>query len=212
MAIKIGIISQKGGVGKSTLARALAQEYAKSEWQVLIADLDTSQSTSFEWNSRRLNNEIDPYISVQQFPSVDRVMKIEDSHDLVLFDGAPHATRASEQIAQVCNLVLLPTGSSKDDLDPQIRLAHELYKKGIDRKKINFVLCRVGSSEVEIEETIDYIGMSGYEIIKGSVPEKTGYRRAMDEGRTITETNYSSLNNRSDEVIQSIANKLNKVQ
>jgi len=208
MSKKIGIISQKGGVGKSTVARGLAREYAKSEWQVLIADLDTSQSTSYEWNTRRLSNEVDPFISVQQFPSVDRTLKVADNYDLVLFDGAPHATRASEQIAQECDLVLLPTGSSKDDLDPQIRLGHELVKKGIERSKIHFVLCRVGTSEVEIEETIDYINVSGYEVIKGSVPEKTGYRRAMDEGKTITETSFASLNDRADEVIESIVKVL----
>ncbi|MGL1888696.1 MAG: ParA family protein [Reichenbachiella sp.] len=204
MSKKVGIISQKGGVGKSTMARGLAREYAKSEWQVLIADLDTSQSTSFEWNSRRMSNDVDPFISVQQFPSVDRVMKIADNYDLILFDGAPHATRASEQIAKECDLVLLPTGCSKDDLDPQIRLGHELVKKGIERSKIQFVLCRVGNSDVEIEETVDYISVSGYKVIKGSVPEKGGYRRAMDEGKTITETSYKSLNNRADEVIESI--------
>ena len=208
MSIKIGLISQKGGVGKSTLARSIAREFAQSEWQVLIADLDTSQSTSFEWNSRRLNNDINPYISVQQFPSVDRVLKIEQNYDLVLFDGAPHATRASEQIAKICDLVLLPTGSSKDDLDPQIRLAHELVKKGVDRKKICFALVRVGTSGVEIEETKEYISMTGHEVLNGNIPEKTGYRRAMDEGKTITETNYSSLNERADEVIQSVVNKV----
>lgn len=209
MTKKIGVISQKGGVAKSTICRGLGREYAKNEWQVLIADLDTSQSTSFEWNTRRMSNELDPFIAVQQFPSIDRVLKVAENYDLVLFDGAPHATRASEQIAKSSDLVLLPTGSSKDDLNPQIRLAHELVKKGVDRNKIHFVLCRVGGSEVEIEETVQYIKLAGYAIIKGSIPEKTGYRRALDEGKTVTETNFSSLNKRADEVIEAIGKKLN---
>jgi chromosome partitioning protein len=209
MTKKIGIISQKGGVAKSTITRGLAREYSNNDWNVLIADLDTSQSTSFEWNTRRMNNGIEPFISVQQFPSVDRVLKVADNYDLVLFDGAPHATRASEQIANSCDLILLPTGCSKDDLDPQIRLAHELVKKGINREKIYFVLCRVGNSETEIEETIDYIKLSTYNVIEGSLPEKTGYRRAMDEGKTITETSFKSLNKRADKVIESIVKALN---
>jgi chromosome partitioning protein len=36
----IGFISQKGGVGKSTLARLVAREYASGGWNVKIADLD----------------------------------------------------------------------------------------------------------------------------------------------------------------------------
>lgn len=39
-ALIIGCISQKGGVGKSTLARLIAREYANSGWNVKIADLD----------------------------------------------------------------------------------------------------------------------------------------------------------------------------
>jgi chromosome partitioning protein len=43
----IGIANQKGGVGKSTLARIIAREYAAAKWNVKVADLDISQGTSF---------------------------------------------------------------------------------------------------------------------------------------------------------------------
>jgi hypothetical protein len=39
----IGIASQKVGVGKSTLARLIAREYAAADWNVKIADLDIGQ-------------------------------------------------------------------------------------------------------------------------------------------------------------------------
>ncbi|MGI2299158.1 hypothetical protein [Candidatus Cardinium hertigii] len=42
MAVLIGIVSQKGGVGKSMLSRLLATEYARVNWSVLIADMDNS--------------------------------------------------------------------------------------------------------------------------------------------------------------------------
>ena len=47
MAVTIGMVSQKGGVGKSTLSRLVAREYALAGWNVKIADLDVSQGTSF---------------------------------------------------------------------------------------------------------------------------------------------------------------------
>jgi len=204
----IGIISQKGGVGKSTLSRALACAYSQAGWAVLIADLDTSQSTSYEWNSRRLASGIEPYVQVQQFPSMDRVKKVAGNYDMVLCDGAPHATRGAEQIARSSDLVLLPTGSSTDDLNPQIRLAHELLKKGVARDKILFVLCRVGGSETEIADTVAYVESAGYKAAAGSVPEKAGYRQAMDDGKTVTETSFATLNKRADEVIQSVVDHL----
>jgi pantothenate kinase-related protein Tda10 len=45
----IAIVSQKGGVGKSTMARALAREAANNGLKVKIADLDTQQGTSVDW-------------------------------------------------------------------------------------------------------------------------------------------------------------------
>jgi chromosome partitioning protein len=47
----IAFISQKGGVGKSTLARALAVEASKKtkpRIDVLLADCDPQQATSYQ--------------------------------------------------------------------------------------------------------------------------------------------------------------------
>jgi chromosome partitioning protein len=42
----IACLSQKGGGGKSTLARCLAVELTKQKHKVLLADLDIQQKTS----------------------------------------------------------------------------------------------------------------------------------------------------------------------
>ena len=44
----IACLSQKGGGGKSTLARCLAVELTKQKHKVLLVDLDIQQKTSFE--------------------------------------------------------------------------------------------------------------------------------------------------------------------
>ena len=44
----IACLSQKGGGGKSTLARALANELTKQKFNVLLVDLDIQQKTSQE--------------------------------------------------------------------------------------------------------------------------------------------------------------------
>lgn len=208
MPIYIGLISQKGGVGKSILSRTIAKEYVSNNWNVLIADMDNSQSTSFNWNSRRVNNNISPSLQVQQFRRVDDVVKIADNFDLIIFDGAPHATKETLDIAKICDLVILPTGISLDDLEPTIKLAHELKKEGIEKHKIALVLCRVGNSESEIFEAKTYIFDAGYLLLDGELSEKTGYRRAIDMGKTLTETAHASLNLQANKVIQSIINRL----
>jgi len=56
----IAFVSQKGGVGKSTMSRALAREAANNGLKAKIADLDTQQGTSIDWHRTRLNQGIEP--------------------------------------------------------------------------------------------------------------------------------------------------------
>ena len=45
MLVIVGFVSQKGGVGKSTLSRALATSAAAAGTTVTVADLDVQQET-----------------------------------------------------------------------------------------------------------------------------------------------------------------------
>ena len=207
MTIIVGTISQKGGVGKSTIARLVAREFAYQGWAVKIADLDISQATTFRWRSRRLENGIEPDIPVEQYGRVDQALKAIDQYDLLIFDGAPHATQATQGIATACDLIIIPTGLAVDDLEPTVILAHDLARH-MDRDKIAFVLCRVGDSDREIAEVRQYLSETNYTVLDGELPDKTGYRRAFDEGRVATETRYPGLNRRAERLAQSIVDRI----
>ncbi len=211
MTTFIGLVSQKGGVGKSMICRLLAVEYARIGWRVLIADMDTSQSTSYEWNLRREEHKVKPAITVERFTTVEQALELDPKYDLIVFDGAPHANRATEEIAKACNLIILPTGGSLEDLIPQIRLAHELHEQGIDKKRLALVLSRIGNSQAELEEVLAYLQGASYAIIKGFIPEKTVFRQAIREGKVLTETRYKSLTEKCEQIAQAIANKISEL-
>ena len=65
----IAFISQKGGVGKSTLARLLSVEATKKKLKTLLADCDHQQKTSWEWTQWRKESKITPAITCQVFNS-----------------------------------------------------------------------------------------------------------------------------------------------
>ena len=211
MAIIVGMVSQKGGVGKSTLARLLAREFAAQDWRVKIADLDLSQATSFQWRARRLAHEIEPDIPVEQFGRVDKALRIADQYNLLIFDGAPHATEGTRAIAAASDLVVIATGLAVDDLQPGVRLAHDLVKHSVPRANIVFALCRVGNSRVEIEDARLYLEHARYTVLGGVLPEKVAYRRASDEGRALTETRYPTLNARAEQLAQSMVDKISEL-
>jgi chromosome partitioning protein len=211
MAFIVAMVSQKGGVGKSTLARLLACEFAAQGWSVKIGDLDISQSTSFQWRTRRLQSKIEPDVPVEQFGTVEKALAIADQYDLLILDGAPHSTSATRSIAQASHLTVIPTGLSLDDLPPAVVLAHDLVKQGLSHQKIVFALCRVGDSALEIEEARAYLDKAGYDILPGALPEKTAYRRATDEGRALVETRYKTLSRRAEELAQGIVDRISQL-
>ena len=210
MALVIGVISQKGGVGKSTLSRAIATEYARNKWDVKIADFDLSQGTVTSWNSDRMANGFEPQLSVEQFSSVSSLKKQNDNYDLIVIDGAPASNRQTLDIAQFSDLLILPTKTTLDDLRPQIKLAHELYKKGIKENRMVFVLSMVGKSEAEVIGARNYIEEAGYRCI-GHVSQKDSIGQAHDLGKSANETSFKTVNSGVDALIQQVVDYMKEI-
>jgi chromosome partitioning protein len=189
----VSAISQKGGVGKSAVARLIAREYAASGWSVRVADFDVKQMTTTEWAARRLAAAIDPVVEVQGYASVDKAVRGAFASDMLVIDGRGFADRLTQDIAKASNKLLLPTGLALDDLRPSVRLAHELAEVGVNARKLAFVLCRTGDSEKEIAAARDFITKAGYRCLAAPWPERTGYRDAHDQGKAATEALHPSL-------------------
>ncbi|MET4696918.1 ParA family protein [Endozoicomonas lisbonensis] len=211
MGYKIGFVSQKGGPGKSTLARATATCYVAADWDVKIADLDINQSTSYTWLQRRLKSGIEPFVEVQCYGTVNQAIKQADNYDLFIFDGAPHATEGTEAIAKACDLIVIPTQEPLDDLEPSVRLAHSLVKKGVDKKKISFALSKLSNSKAQIEYARTYLGQTPYHLLDAAVQQKPGFIQAHDEGRSITECRYKGPRQQADNMIQCIMDRLEEL-
>lgn len=207
MSYIIGIISQKGGVGKSTLSRAIACEAAKGKMKVKLADLDIQQATSVNWNRRRLEKNISPQFSVECFKTAETAIAQQGAYDLLLLDGPARASKGTLEIANSSDLVIQPTGASLDDLEPAILTFHELVRAGVSKSKLVFALCRVGTPSEEVE-CREYIMQAGYSALEGCIFEKPAYRQAQNDGNSVTETRYDSLNKRSDMLIQAIVERL----
>lgn len=210
MALKIAVISQKGGVGKSTLVRALAVEYARNKWSVKVADMDLKQRTTTEWNCIRMENELSPTLAVEPFSKVRDVLKHDPHYDLIIFDGAGQADTQTLEICQASDCIILPTGVTRDDLTPQVKLAHELRKKEIAKQRILFALSRVGASQGEQDAAMEFIEDAGY-YCAGMIQERTSIGQCHDNGLAANETKYPSINTVVDELIQNIGNKIEQI-
>lgn len=199
----LGLISQKGGVGKSTLARAIACEARKANLSVKIADFDLQQGTFTKWHQRRLQSDLAEVGSVEIFKSVKAALEAAEGYDLMIMDGEGRASEKTLEIVKVADLVIIPCGVSNDDTEPTCELAKALVDKGISRSKIVVTLSRVGS-DASANRAREDIQARGFTVVDGYIPEKTSYADAQYVGKSILETRHKSVNDKSQTFIDTL--------
>lgn len=208
----IAVVSQKGGAGKSTIARLIAVEAARRDLRAKIADLDLMQGTSVNWNIRRQRAKREPAVDVQTFGAIDHALKASSGFDLVVFDGAPHASQQTAQAANVAHLVIIPTKSTLDDLTAAMGLARELVKMaGIEPARILFALNQTTDSASEATEARAWLLQGGFPTAEAHIPLKTGYSRALDAGDSLNEARHPSLAGRANVLAHEIMEYLDSL-
>src|SRR5437879_5741793 len=111
MLLTIGFVSQKGGVGKSTLARALAAVAAATKIRVKIADLDTRQETVARWEERRVADHSGPSVPVVTVATAVEAIQAFGARDQLLIIDAPAGTNTGTlDIGRHADLVVQPSG------------------------------------------------------------------------------------------------------
>jgi chromosome partitioning protein len=210
----LGFISQKGGVGKSTLARAAAVALSRDGYRVRLADLDPQQQTSAEWYKRRINNGGDALASVDTYETVRQALEngldMRPALDVLVVDAPGRSSDATIALAQRAHLVIQPATGTLDDLKPGVLVFHELRKNQVPPARMLFALTRTGS-DAEEERARAYIQASGYAVLDATLREQTGYKYAQDEGKSVLETPFPSLNERAEAVIKEIFIHLTKL-
>ncbi|MEE1883372.1 ParA family protein [Pseudomonas soli] len=208
----IGCLSQKGGVLKSTLSEALTVAFTLNGWLVKLIDLDPKQATSSDWHKRRLAAGHEPVMPCQLFGSLAAALRQAGEADLYVFDGAPHATTDTAEIAKLCDMVVLPTGLTIDDLSPAVTLANTLTDKhGIPAEKIVFALTKAGSSKAEVADAREYLRKTRFHTLDGAIQLKPAFSRALDAGLSLIETPFKGPRAQATEVINAAITKFTEL-
>ena len=197
----IAFISQKGGVGKSTLSQALASEAKKKKIKILLADCDPQQASSYQWS------QIKKKIDCQVFRQVKDIWPLSNQYDLIIIDGPARTSAGTLEIAKKADLVIQPTGPSLADLKPSVNEFHSLVKAGINKKKLIFILNHLATKSEE-QAAREYLTLAGYLVLDNSLKEKASYRLIQNEGKSISEVSYKKLQKEAKELVKEIISYL----
>ena len=207
MPLIVSFVSQKGGVGKSTLARALAAVGATGKLKVKLADLDIQQQTSVRWGKARKQRGTASPIDVGAFRSFDEALADSEAFDLIIVDTPGHTSPSTGTVARASHVVVVPTSATIDDLYPTVLLLRALEEIGIPQSRLAVALCRVlEPSEEKVAR--NYVAAAGYELLPGFIPERASYRNAQNRGQALTETIDAAENESADALIESLLRKI----
>jgi chromosome partitioning protein len=198
----IGVISLKGGVGKSTLCQLIASVAAAQGKQAKILDFDIKQTSSVEWVRQRLERDLAPPVEAEPSTDVRKALKHNRDYDVIVVDGMPGRPKRTTELAAECDLVVLPTGASRTDLVPTLALARRIATMRKARRLV-LAICRVGTI-AEANRARAAIHAAGFEAVEGELIERPGYRQAQDYGRSASETSFPRLNSSARTLAQTI--------
>lgn len=111
----VGVLNQKGGVGKTTLSVNLAASLARGGSRVLLIDADP-QGSALGWAAAR---QSDPLFSVVWLPRPTvhkEIAQIGHGYDHIIIDGPPRVTDLARSAIMASDVVLIPVQPSPYDI------------------------------------------------------------------------------------------------
>jgi chromosome partitioning protein len=113
--LTIALIAQKGGTGKTTLARSLAVAFERSGKAAAIIDMDPQASASL-WAKRREDKTPEVISTVLPLLS-DTLKAAAESVEVVLIDTPPKNADVAIAAARAADLIIIPCRAQIDDIE-----------------------------------------------------------------------------------------------
>jgi chromosome partitioning protein len=179
----LAIISQKGGVGKTTLATCLAVAAESDGKRTAIFDLDPQATASF-WKDIR-ENETPAVASIHaiRLQSMQKAAR-ETGADLVIIDGAAVARDVAFEAAKVADFIFVPTKAAVFDT---MAMTHTLDIVRQCEKPCSIVLTFVPPVGVEIEDAVAAVAELQATICPVYIGNRKAYFRAQSTGLAVQE-------------------------
>src|SRR3546814_7211115 len=154
----VGLLNQKGGVGKTTLATHIAGELALRGQHVVLLDADP-QGSSLDWTQRRSQQGLPRLFSAvglaretlhQEAPELAR------RADHVIIDGPPRIAALARSALLAAERVLIPVQPSPYDLWARVERVALIREAQVFRPALRAAKSEEHTSELQSLMRISY--------------------------------------------------------
>lgn len=184
----IGVLNQKGGVGKTTLSVNLAASLARTGARVLLIDADP-QGSALDWAAAR---EGEPLFTVIGFPrpTVHKdIAQLGQGYDHIVIDGPPRVTDLARSAIMASDVVLIPVQPSPYDIwaaAEVVKLIEEasVYKENL---KAAFVVNRKIANTAIGRDVGEALASYPVPVLAASVTQRVVFAEAVAQGLAVHE-------------------------
>jgi len=197
------VVSQKGGVGKTTLAGHLGvMAEINKNGPVALIDTDPQASLSSWWNERKAESPMFASVSIANLANHLNELE-EGGFKLAIIDTPPAVTDTIRLVIAVADLVLIPTRPSPHDLRAVGSTVEMVEAAG---KPMVFVINGAAARARITGEAAIALSQHGT-VAPVTIYQRTDFAASMIDGRTVQEIDASS---RSSEEIKELWKYVNK--
>lgn len=179
----IAILSQKGGVGKTTLATCLAVAAEADGKTTAILDLDPQATASFWSDERGADTPAVSSLQAMRLGAVIAAAK-KAGTDLVVIDGAAVARDVAQLAAQQADLVLIPTKAAVFDTMSMMHTLEVVQQLGKPAVVVLTFVSPQGHERGDAEATIAALGA---QVCPVTIGDRKSFFRAQSTGLAVQE-------------------------
>ncbi|CDO47359.1 cobyrinic acid a,c-diamide synthase [Bartonella henselae] len=184
----IGLLNQKGGVGKTTLSVNLAASFARTGARVLLIDVDP-QGSALDWAAAREGAPLFPVVGLPRATVHKEITQIGCNYDHIIIDGPPRVTDLARSALMASDFVLIPVQPSPYDIwaaDGIVKLIDEarVYKENL---KSAFVINRKIVNTAIGRDVGEALGVYPMHVLSTNVAQRVIFAEAATQGKAVYE-------------------------
>lgn len=190
----IGILNQKGGVGKTTLAVNLAAALQRQGGRVLLIDADP-QGSALDWAAAREGPPLFAVVGLPRATVHKEIAVIGQGYDHIVIDGPPRVTDLARSAIMASDLVMIPVQPSPYDIwaaDEVVKLIEEarVYKESL--KSVFTVNRKIANTAIG-RDVGEALAAYPLPVLKAFVTQRVVFAEAVAQGKSVFEIDQEGL-------------------